>query len=429
MIKSVFRPSRMVNGKRVRQRLYYGQYRFSLNEPITRVPLGTTDKEVAERRLAAIVREIEQERYGIIPPRELRDAVARPLVEHLEDHVADLVAAKRTAGYSYSRRKLVGKLIKECGWKSHADVTPDSFVKWRSTQGATKAAKTLREYQDAIAGLLKWMVNQGRALANPLASVRRTEVRGHETRRRRALTPAEMVRLVEVDHERGTVYMMALSTGLRRGELEEMEWGDLHLEEGSSRVMVRASTTKNRKDATIWLREDLAVRLRTMRPDNVRPNARVFGTRVPRMDQFRADLAAAGIEAKGAHGRRVDFHALRHTFCSNLQAEGVPQRHAMQMMRHSEARLTNNIYTDEGALPTRNIVERLPRYDRQTRVDAQLYAQRRDTMGHDASRTVTRDPRADSSQVLAAQDERRDLSRLVPVCHTDEKSWGSRIRT
>jgi hypothetical protein len=59
----------------------------------------------------------------------------------------------------------------------------------------------------------------------------------------------------------------------------------------------------------------------------------------------------AFIEFLDARGRRVDFHSLRHTLNTNL---------AMEIMRHSDIRLTAKTFTDMGLLPTADAVLDLP---------------------------------------------------------------------
>ncbi len=60
---------------------------------------------------------------------------------------------------------------------------------------------------------------------------------------------------------------------------------------------------------------------------------------------IRVDLTAAHVEYKDAKGRVVDFHALRHTFISNLARAGVHPRNAQALARHSTIDLTMNVYT------------------------------------------------------------------------------------
>ena len=62
-------------------------------------------------------------------------------------------------------------------------------------------------------------------------------------------------------------------------------------------------------------------------------------------------------------GKYGDFHALRHTFGTNLQKGGVLPRLAMELMRHSDMRLTMKIYTDIDQLPTADAIQSLPSFN------------------------------------------------------------------
>src|SRR5438093_6090677 len=69
-------------------------------------------------------------------------------------------------------------------------------------------------------------------------------------------------------------------------------------------------TTKNHLAADLLLRDDLAAELRAIEPAGERETASVLADRLPDMETFRLDLAAAKIAEADARGRVVDFHAL-----------------------------------------------------------------------------------------------------------------------
>ena len=60
---------------------------------------------------------------------------------------------------------------------------------------------------------------------------------------------------------------------------------------------------------------------------------------------MKADLEAAGIPYVDAHGLYADFHALRHTFITNMMKSGVNPKTAQALARHSTIDLTMNVYT------------------------------------------------------------------------------------
>jgi integrase len=59
-------------------------------------------------------------------------------------------------------------------------------------------------------------------------------------------------------------------------------------------------------------------------------------------------------------GRTIDVHALRHTFGTLLSRGGVAPRTAQAAMRHSDIKLTMNVYTDPKLLDVRGALDALP---------------------------------------------------------------------
>jgi len=357
MIFNVFRPKRQRDGKSAISRMYRGRYRLDGDSRLTDVPLHTNDKQVARQRLEQIVRDRQREREGIIPPKHQRDAAQRPLTGHIADFIADRNTVGCDARYVRELEKKLLRLAGACGWNCAGDVTPNSFQTWRDSQ--KRAAKTLNEYLKAASGLMNWMERGGRIAGNPLKPVQMVQSGGLQTRVRRALTLDELKRLMAVAGPRKAIYATAVFTGLRRGELGKLEWRDVNLDAACPFLNVRASTTKNHKQASLPVHADVVAALRTLRPAEAEPLARVF-PRLPTMKRFRMDLAAANIEFLDAKGEHADFHALRKTFATHLTLAGTPQRVTMELMRHSDMRLTAKTYTDAGLLPIGDAALSLP---------------------------------------------------------------------
>ena len=80
------------------------------------------------------------------------------------------------------------------------------------------------------------------------------------------------------------------------------------------------------------------------------------------VNKFKTDLQRAEITYADPQGRKADFHALRYTFATNLSKAGVLPREAMELLRHSDMRLTMKTYTDAGMLLTGEAVAKLPSY-------------------------------------------------------------------
>ncbi len=284
-------------------------------------------------------------------------------MKHVGDFIGDLKAHGRNQQYINETENKLGRLASECGWQSIKDITADSFVRWRSVW--KKSPKTLNEYIATIKGVLNWMVAKGRLASNPLSSVKPGEVRGREVRPRRAYTDEELPQLLNVAGKYRLPCLMAALTGLRHGELKRLRWGDLNLSAEKPSVLVRASISKNHKQACLPLHPALLAELSIFRPVDAAAGDLVFPGILPRSDDFKALLGKADITKMDSQGRVVDFHSLRHTFCTNLHRAGVPQREAMELMRHNDPRLTANTYADASLFALRGAIEKLQWNDSQ----------------------------------------------------------------
>ena len=182
---------------------------------------------------------------------------------------------------------------------------------------------------------------------------------------------------------------MALETGLRRNELRGLRWADLLLgpetrgpadfgtaqskegfSEGSKNqnpdwvsrhdarsrpggvpaetgacVRVCASVAKNRRTVLIPLGTELVSQLKAFRSVDAASFQLVFSF-LPTIETLTRDLNRAGIPYVDELGRRVDFHSLRKTFGTALVLSGVLPRVVMELMRHSDLKLTMKLYMD-----------------------------------------------------------------------------------
>jgi integrase len=371
MIATVYKPSRVKNGRRVVARMYRGKYRLDPREKLKDVALHTNDKQVAEQKLRKIVQDEQREREGLIAPQYQREAAATPLLIHIKDFVADRRAVGCDEKYVRELERKLERLAEENRWLRASDVSAESFCAWRARQRLTP--KTLNEYLNAACGLLNWLEPQ--VGGNVLRHVQKAQTNGAKTLNRRAFTETELQRLCAVSGPRGVVYRVAARTGIRRGELVQVEWPDVHLDTAQPFIHVRACVSKNHRAARQPLPPDAADALRELRLIQASSGVLVFAGRIPRMNQFRKDLEAAGIPYIDSKGDRADFHALRKTFGTMLTLSGeVGQRTIMELMRHSDMRLTAKTYTDANMLPVSDAMIALTRYaasKRYSQIDSQ----------------------------------------------------------
>jgi len=364
MIEFVFKPSRIVDGKRVRSDCYSGRYAVSKGaRPIT-VPLNTPDKEIARKRLRDIMLEKQREHEGMIPSRSVRDAAAAPLVRLVEDYERELSGLGRVKRHVHDTVTRLRRIFSELKWRQLSDVRADKFAQWRS--GLQLSAKTMKEYQISLNAFLNWLVKSDRLAANPIARVGQVETRGKQVRACRAYTEDEISHLFAVAGKYLLAYQVLLYTGQRKSQVRSLVWGDLHLEEAQPYALFREGTTKNKNKHAVPLRSELAGALRAARPADVDPTKKVFWFNWPTYDILRGDLKRAGIAHRDAMGRVVHIHAFRHTWQTFGVRYGVNQRAAQEVMDHSDPSLTANVYTDVPALSLHAEMAKLPWITRET---------------------------------------------------------------
>jgi integrase len=230
------------------------------------------------------------------------------------------------------------------------------------------------------------MDRTGLSTTNALTRVTKVETRGREKVRRRSFTLEELERLIAVSGVRRIGYLAPFYTGLRRAELEQLEWGDVHLEAGEPFIEARASITKNHERSEIPLHPVLETELRAIKPENIEAGAPVFSREmIASMDRMKADLRRAGILYFDTQGRRADFHALRRSCNTHMALGKIDPDTRKKLMRHSDVRLTMETYTDSQMLPLAAAIRSLPALGQ----DATLCATNSDIFGHLVSRCGT----------------------------------------
>lgn len=278
----IFKPKRRKNGKLLVGRLYRGRYRLEEDSESIEVALKVTDKQVALSKMERLVREAQQERYGIIPSRSLSAALTTPLAVHIKEFIAELQKIGRDERYVEQRKSALTRLFAECGWKCLAEITPDQFLKWRRQH--TAGAKTLNEYLCAANTFINWLkLSKRLSIENPLQYVEKISTIGQQTYERRPFNDEELRRLIAVSAYRSLVYLTAAHTGLRRKELRTLVWADVFLDSPNPHLVVQDKNAKNRKLQPLPLHPEVVTALKKLEEERrPAPTDRVFRGIFPR---------------------------------------------------------------------------------------------------------------------------------------------------
>ena len=356
MIAFLFQPSR--GGEK--SRLWSARIRLDEWPRARTFRLHVSDKRVADQKMRGMITDFERETHGVGIPKPTREALRVPLLDHHAAFIAACKSANLSPRTVIKYQQNLPNLFKRCGWTTFRDVTAASFTRWRDGSGL--APKSLNDQLTIMRTFLLWMKRERLILADPLADVRRVSNPGVGSFRR-SLSIEEVTRLLEKSPpRRALVYLAMIYTGLRRNELNGLKWGDFNFEVNPAQLKVPSSLSKNRKESVHYLRPELTAALLAVRPNGVKPEREVFRKKIPRVQTLQKDLAAAGIPFEDARGRRIDIHALRKTYGTLLASSGVSPQVAMQLMRHSDMKLTMGVYTDVAQLPIMQETARLPSF-------------------------------------------------------------------
>jgi integrase/recombinase XerC len=233
-------------------------------------------------------------------------------------------------------------------------------------------------YARDIKAFTRWLAKRHRIAEDPLADLAGASGEDSDHRRdRRALDAAELRELLDAAAgstrafrgmggvERRYLYLTAMGTGLRAGELASLCRQHFDLDGELPAVRVPADVAKNGKAAVQPIARDMADALRAFLAG--RPDAGPLwpGTWHERAaDMLRLDLEAAGIPyaLEGPEGPLyADFHALRHSYVALLDRAGVTLKEAMHLARHADPKLTMKRYGKPQLHDLAAAIERLPR--------------------------------------------------------------------
>jgi integrase len=297
--------------------------------------------------------------YGLIDNLKVSENIGKPLLSHLEDFRAGLAADGRNDDYVRQAHRHIGDILNGCHFRMWSDIDGNKvktyLAKSRGPDGYGQ--RTYNYYLRSFKMFCAWLIREDRvAGSDPMKGhslIKVTEPR----KKRRALTMDEMLRLLQTTeaapkrynmtgHERALVYRLALQAGLRAGEIKSLVKLSFDFDAKPATVHVEPSDTKGKSPADMVLWGETAEAIREFLGDK-KPTDKAFAMphKANAAVMIRKDLRDAGIEYTDEAGRDADFHALRHTFITNLALAGTHPAVAQKLARHSSIELTMKYYT------------------------------------------------------------------------------------
>jgi len=245
-------------------------------------------------------------------------------------------------GYELTLRKRVNRHWNntEINKISKSDIHDMIFAK----QDAKISLSRRRSLLDMIRRLFQMAVDDGLLTHNPASGLK---VKVPEVEQK-VLTNTEVEILLKeakiTDHRFYPVWVLALTTGMRSGELMALRWPDIDLEGRTIAVNKQWTNktgfipTKTRRHRIVPVSDDLLAFLREYKLQRGKSE-----WVLPRLVEWnngdQAEVLREFCEAIGITS--IKFHDLRATFITNLLARGESLARVMAIVGHTQLKTTN----------------------------------------------------------------------------------------
>ena len=235
-----------------------------------------------------------------------------------------------------SRQAFGGRLLRSI---SYSDIERLRLARVRCStiHGKQRSLATVNRELSLLRRVLNVAVRNGWLIRSPMLGAKSLISPGDEKPRQRILTREEEIRLLAAcDGPRAyltPIIIMALDTGMRRGEILSLRWSDLNF--ASRIITVRAFNTKTMRERQVAMTERVIEAISQL--PIVEPEALVFGVTWSPKKAFDTALRKAGISD-------LHFHDLRATAATRMIRVGIPLAEVARVLGHSQPLTTYRHY-------------------------------------------------------------------------------------
>jgi len=286
--------------------------------------------------------------FGLLNANEV--AAGKTLLEYIVGFKDYLTKKERNAKHITATVGCLQRIIDGCGFKYWSEISGDKIIDYLDEQrdgGNGIGKRTYNGYIKAAKCFCKWIAKKLNT-TSPIVYLEGLENEGTDKRhKRRAATVDELRWLLETTrqgperfgltgYERSLLYWFAVETGLRANEIRTLTVASFNF--ADSTVTVDAAYSKHRRQDIQPLKADLQAALQKYLANKL-PSVKAFYVTDKTCDMIKADLADAKIDYVDGADCHFDFHALRHTYITNLHK--APSRVAQSLARHKSSAMTD----------------------------------------------------------------------------------------
>ena len=168
---------------------------------VREVSTGCRDEDAARSILSKLERRAELVKSEVISATEAAtaDHLCEPFADHFGSYLLTLQAKDVSPKHLIETERLATRLARDCQFVRLGDVGSQPVERWlvaRKVEGMS--ARTRNSYSQSLSGFCKWCVQTERLASNPLARIAKADEKSDRRRQRRAMTEAELVKLLEV---------------------------------------------------------------------------------------------------------------------------------------------------------------------------------------------------------------------------------------
>jgi integrase len=233
------------------------------------------------------------------------------------------------------------KVYRKSSWvnSNGQPVEDENGITDRTRKGAR--AHTINFEVDTLRMIFNLAIKWNYLKENPTRNVKRLKV--DDSKQPRFLTSEECRRLLEASPpELYPIYFMFLNTGLRKAELENLQWGDIDLKRRRIQVHRKENWKPKTGEREIPMNDDLYRHLQDLRDQSKdTSNADyVFSVIHSGHSHNWLRLELIKIAKKAGIEGITKVHTLRHTFASQLVMNGVDLPTVKKLMGHTDIETT-----------------------------------------------------------------------------------------